>query len=79
LLKAVLSLPEPGGRPIDHRRDLRVVAHVASEGDRFAAVRQRYPGVRHIYIEAEAFISPSRQTADRELVPATSVNEVSRL
>jgi hypothetical protein len=38
LLKAVLSLPEPGGRPIDHRRDLRVVAHVASEGDRFAAV-----------------------------------------
>jgi cation diffusion facilitator family transporter len=53
---------------------------VAEAVDRIErAVRQRYPKVRHIYIEAESFISPSRQSADRALVAATSVNKVSRL
>jgi len=63
-----------------HFRKTLSGGQVAEAVDRIErAVRQRYPRVRHIYIEAEAFISPSRQTADRELVPATSVNEVSRL
>jgi cation diffusion facilitator family transporter len=38
---------------------------VAESVDRIEkAVRQRYPRVKHIYIEAEAFISPSRQITE---------------
>jgi divalent metal cation (Fe/Co/Zn/Cd) transporter len=52
---------------------------VAEAVDRIErAVRQRYPRVRHIYIEAEAFISPSRRAADLDLGETASVNELSR-
>jgi cation diffusion facilitator family transporter len=46
-------------------RNTLSAAGVAESVDRIeTAIRRHYPRVRHIYIEAEAFISPSRQMAE---------------